>query len=65
MRFWAIPGSLYTTGGWRSDNSVASQGCGEQNQELMGELKCLLGHRKVLSHSVLLVRCAKVIWLIR
>ena len=30
------------------------------------ELKSLPGHRKVLSYSmVLLVRCAKVIWLIR
>ena len=45
---------------------VASQDCGEESQELMGELKNLLGHRKVLSHSmVLLVRRAKVIRLIR
>ena len=45
---------------------VASQDCGEGSQELMGELKSLPGHRKVLSHSmVLLVKRAKVIWLIR
>ena len=32
----------------------------------MGELKSVLGHRKVLSHSMLLLlRCAEVIWLIR
>ena len=32
----------------------------------MGELKSVLGHRKVLLHSMLLlVRCAEVIWLIR
>ena len=32
----------------------------------MGDLKSVLGHRKVLSHSmILLVRCAIVIWLIR
>ena len=49
-----------------SDNLVASPGCGEQSQELMGELKSLLGHRKVLLDSMLLlVRCAEVIWLIR
>ena len=30
------------------------------------ELKSVLGHRKVLSHSMLLLaRCAEVIWLIR
>ena len=41
-------------------------GCGELSQELMGELKSVLGPRKVLSHSMLLlVRCAEVIWLIR
>ena len=50
-----------------SDNLVASQGCGGQSQEVtIQELKSLLGHRKVLSHSMLLlVRCVKVIWLIR
>ena len=53
-------------GGWKSDNLVASHYCGGQSQELMGELKSLLGHRKVLSHSMLLlVRCAEFIWLIR
>ena len=31
----------------------------------MGKLKSVLGHRRVLSHSMLLlVRCAEVIWLI-
>ena len=34
---------------------VASEGCGEHGQELIGELKSLLGHRKVLSHSMLLI----------
>ena len=54
-----IPGSFCTSGGWKSDTLVASQDCGEESQELMGELKSLLGHRKVLSHSmVLLVRRA-------
>ena len=63
---WPIPGSLCTPGGWKSDTLVAFQGCGKESQELMGELKSLLGHRKVLSHSmVLMVRCAKVIYLIR
>ena len=57
---------LYTPGGWKSDNLVAFLGYGEQSQELMGELKSLLGHRKVLPHSMpLLVRCAEVIWLLR
>ena len=38
----------------------------QQSQELLGELKSLLGDRKVLSHSMLLlVRCAEVIWFIR
>ena len=32
---------------------VASLGCGEPSQELMGKLKSVLGHRKVLSHSML------------
>ena len=32
----------------------------------MGELKSVLGHSRVLSHSMLLlVRCAEVIWLMR
>ena len=46
---------------------VVSQGCGEQSQELMGELKSLLGHRKVSKNAatsmLLLVRGAEVIWL--
>ena len=57
---------IYTPGGWKSDNLVASLGCGKHSQELMGELKSCLGHRKVLSHSMLLlVRCAEVIRFIR
>ena len=44
----------------------ASQGCGEESKGFMGELKSLLGHRKVLLHSmVLLVKCAKLLSLIR
>ena len=46
---------LIYPGGWKSDPLVASQGCGEESQELMGELKSLLGHRKVLSHSIVLL----------
>ena len=58
--------SLCTLGDWKSDNLVASLCCGEPSQELMGELKSVLGHRKVLSHSMLLlVRCAEAIWFIR
>ena len=41
-------------------------GCGEPSQELMEELKSVLGHSKVLLHSMLLlVRSAEVIRLIR
>ena len=59
-------GSLNTSGGWKSDNWVASLGCEEPSQEPMGELKSVLGHSRVLSHSMLLlVRCAEVIRLIR
>ena len=32
---WPNSGSLYTSGGWKSDNLVASLGCGEQSQEPM------------------------------
>ena len=47
-------------------NWDASMGCGEPSQEPMGELKSVLGHSRVLSHSMLLlVRCAEVIRLIR
>ena len=36
------------------------------NRVPTGELKSVLGHSRVLSHSMLLlVRCAEVIWLIR
>ena len=44
---------------------AVSLGCDEPSQELMGELKSVLGHTKVLHSILLLVRCAKVIWLIR
>ena len=58
--------SLSTSGGWKSDNWVASLGCGEPSQEQIGELKSVLGHSRVLSYSMLLlVRCAEVIRLIR
>ena len=63
---WPISGSLYTSEGWKSDKLAACLCCGHQSQELMEELRRLLGYRKVLLHTVLLlVRCAEVIWCIR
>ena len=62
----AIPGSLYTSGGWKSDNLVASLGRGQQSQEPVRELKSLLGHRKVETHSMIfLVGREIVVWYIR
>ena len=63
---WAQSMLLNYLIGWKSDNWVASLGCGEPSQEPMGELKSVLGHSRVLSHRMLLlVRCVKVILLIR
>ena len=52
---WPISGSLYTPGGWKSDKLVVCMGRGDQTQEPMEELKCLLGHRKVETHTMLLL----------
>ena len=46
-------GHLCTSGGWKSDNWAFSLGCGELSQELMGELKSVLGHRKVETYTML------------
>ena len=52
---WPISGSLYTPGGWKSDNFVTCMSRGHQSQEPVEELKSLLGHRKVETFTMLLL----------
>ena len=63
---WLKLACLYTPGGWKSDNIVASRIRGRLSRQPLGELRSLLRFMKVLSHiMLLLVRGAEVIWFIR
>ena len=55
LMIWLISGSLYTPGGWKSDKLVACLGRGHQSQEPMEDMKSLLGHGKVETHTMLLL----------